>query len=121
ECYRRAETIVPQQALALVNSQLSIEQSRKLAQRISEELAQLRRMEDSSVRSSTQPTAENAPRTDESSVPQSSEEVTYVAALFQHVLCRPPSDEERTTCLAFLAEQSTRLADPKQLTPFPPG
>ena len=34
ECYRRIETIVPQQALALVNSPLAIEQSRRLAARL---------------------------------------------------------------------------------------
>ncbi len=34
ECYRRSETIVPQQALALSNSELSREQSRKIADQI---------------------------------------------------------------------------------------
>ena len=36
ECYRRSESIMPQQALALANSTLSIDQSRLLAQRLSE-------------------------------------------------------------------------------------
>lgn len=34
ECYRRKESIIPQQALALVNSPLAIEQSRRLARRL---------------------------------------------------------------------------------------
>src|SRR5215510_13933549 len=39
ECYRRTQTIVPQQALALTNSKLSNERSRALAQRLAEEFA----------------------------------------------------------------------------------
>ena len=34
ECYRREESIVPQQALSLVNSRLTLEQSRRLAARL---------------------------------------------------------------------------------------
>jgi hypothetical protein len=37
ECYRRGESIVPQQALALANSELSLNQSRGLAKRIAEQ------------------------------------------------------------------------------------
>ena len=39
ECYRRNESIVPQQALALYNSRLAWEQARLLAKRLSEEAA----------------------------------------------------------------------------------
>jgi hypothetical protein len=35
ECYRRAESVVPQQALALENSALAIEMAQKIARRIS--------------------------------------------------------------------------------------
>ncbi|MEX0702761.1 MAG: DUF1553 domain-containing protein, partial [Planctomycetales bacterium] len=85
ECYRRSETIVPQQALALVNSQLSIEQSRKLAQRIMEELAQR-------PGRSERPGRLAGP---DDSGESDATETAYVEALFQHVLCRPPNDEER--------------------------
>jgi len=34
ECYRRSESVVPQQALAMSNSQISIEQARLMAKRI---------------------------------------------------------------------------------------
>src|SRR5205085_1340826 len=37
ECYRRPESIVPQQALAMANSPLSLAQARVLAKRLSEE------------------------------------------------------------------------------------
>ena len=35
ECYRRDQSIVPQQALALTNSQLVLDASRKIAERLS--------------------------------------------------------------------------------------
>ncbi len=38
ECYRRNESVVPQQALALANSPLALEQSRLLARRLGEEV-----------------------------------------------------------------------------------
>src|SRR5262249_61561093 len=38
-CYRRSESVVPQQALALANSPLSFEQARRLAARPTEEVA----------------------------------------------------------------------------------
>src|SRR5262249_39531529 len=36
ECYRRSESVIPQQALAVANSPLSLTQSRLLARRLSE-------------------------------------------------------------------------------------
>lgn len=39
DCYRRVESIVPQQALALANSTLALEESRKLARQLSEQAA----------------------------------------------------------------------------------
>lgn len=44
ECYRRTQTIVPQQALALANSKLSNERSRALAQRLAGTLAETNEM-----------------------------------------------------------------------------
>src|SRR5690606_24870033 len=38
QCYRRSESIVPQQALALSNSELSIETASKIAERIAADL-----------------------------------------------------------------------------------
>jgi hypothetical protein len=39
ECYRRSESVIPQQALAVANSPLSLTQSRLLAKRLSESAA----------------------------------------------------------------------------------
>jgi hypothetical protein len=44
---------------------------------------------------------------------------TYVAAAFEQVLGRPPTEEERVRCERFLQEQATLVKDPGKLTPFP--
>ncbi len=94
ECYRRSETVVPQQALALVNSRLSIEQSRRLAQTLNKQAGH-------------QASPESQDR--------------FLELLFERVLCRPPTEKERSTCREFLAAQTKRLSDPKKLTTFASG
>jgi hypothetical protein len=94
DCYRRSETIVPQQALAMVNSPLSLAEARRLAAALAGEL-------------NTQATPES--------------QTAFVAAAFERVLCRPPSDEERQACLTFLTEQAGRFAEPAELAAFTSG
>jgi len=94
DCYRRSETVVPQQALAMVNSSLTLAQARRLAGAIAAEL-------------DTQATSESL--------------TAFIAAAFERILCREPSDEERATCLAFLNKQATRFADLKSLELFTSG
>jgi hypothetical protein len=91
DCYRRSETIVPQQALAMVNSSLALAQSRRLAGMLAKELNTVATRESNS---------------------------TFVATTFQRVLCRPPTNDEQAACLEFLDTQSKRLADPKSLASF---
>ncbi|HUY92299.1 MAG TPA: PSD1 and planctomycete cytochrome C domain-containing protein [Pirellulales bacterium] len=94
ECYRRDESIVPQQALALANSSLSFAQSRKLAGALSQQAG-------------AEPTAEaNA---------------AFIVAAFEQVLSRQPTDAERAACEKFLAEQARKFADPGKLTAFAAG
>jgi hypothetical protein len=93
ECYRRSESIIPQQALALSNSSLALGQSRLLARRLSQEIGM--EGDDSQRR--------------------------FVQSAFRQVLSRPPADEELRYCLRFLAEQADLLSDPSQLTTFPGG
>ena len=94
ECYRRDESIVPQQALALANSSLSFAQSRKLAGELSQHAG-------------AEPTAEaNA---------------AFIVAAFEQVLSRQPTDAERAACEKFLAEQAHKFADPANLTAFTAG
>jgi Protein of unknown function (DUF1553) len=94
DCYRRSETVVPQQALAMVNSSLTLAQARRLAGALAQELG-------------TQPNNESLAR--------------FIAAAFERILCREPSGEERVVCLEFLEQQSRLLANPKALAAFTAG
>lgn len=84
ECYRRAETIVPQQGLALANSKLVLSASRRLARRLGERLP-----------------IEGAQAAD------------FVQSAFETVLCRAPTNEELLECVHYLAEQE-RIGIPKE-------
>ncbi|HTM54162.1 MAG TPA: DUF1553 domain-containing protein [Pirellulales bacterium] len=92
DCYRRSETIVPQQALAMVNSSLTITQSRKLA---------------GILRDSLGAHAEN--------------DEMFVNAAFERLLCRPAKQDECKTALDFLVAQARELAAPDKLTRFTSG
>jgi hypothetical protein len=94
ECSRRSESVVPQQALAMANSSLTITQSRILAQALSTEVG-----------------AEPVPE----------KTAAFVDAAFEQILCRPATAEERAECQRFLVEQTARFADLKRLTPFTAG
>ncbi len=94
DCYRRSETVVPQQALAMVNSSLSLAQARRLAGILATDLK-------------TEPTPEG--------------EQAFIAAAFERILCRPATEEERSACLEFLGEQAARFAKPAELVAFTSG
>jgi hypothetical protein len=94
ECYRRSESIAPQQALALANSTLSLAQSRLMAKKLKDSLGDV--------------AADQAPR-------------RFVESAFVRTLCRQPTDDELQACLEFLTEQAAKLADPKSLTAFSSG
>lgn len=89
ECYERDESIVPQQALALANSSLSIAQSRTLAARLWK---------------------------DQEGRPEPEAARDFLTAAFETILGRLPTADERSTCGKFLEEQSALLADPAKLT-----
>jgi hypothetical protein len=93
-CYRRSESVAPQQALALANSSLSREQARLLATRLVQQLAR-------------EPSALN--------------EDKFVAAAFERVLGRLPAAKESAACRAFLSTQTRQLADRTRMTRFPTG
>jgi hypothetical protein len=88
-CYRRDESVMPQQALALANSPLSLGEARKLAGRLAAEVG--------------------------------SDNPEFVAAAFERIMGRPPTGEESSACLAYLAEQASKLAAASALTPFAEG
>ena len=93
ECYRRSESIAPQQALAMANSTLTLSQARVLAKKINESLQG----------SST----ENVER-------------EFVGER-SFILCRQPTDDEMKTCLEFLDQQAVALSDSTSLTAFSSG
>jgi hypothetical protein len=92
ECYRRSESIVPQQALALANSDVSVEQARHLSAQLSMASA-------------------SWPLTDEA----------FVSQAFEQMLGREPSSAEASECLQFLKTQSEKLKSADKLTPFSGG
>ncbi len=83
-CYRRKESVVPGQALALMNSGLAQDHARTVA-------AQLAKQKDSEA-------------------PVSDDEL--IAAGFEHVLTRVPRPDELARCRKFLELQRTFLAKP---------
>jgi hypothetical protein len=95
-CYRRTESIVPQQALALANSPLSLAQARRLAGLIARE----------------------APREPGAS---KCSDCAYVARAFERVLGRAPTAEESAECVRYITDATHRLSDRSRLASFPPG
>ena len=91
ECYARKESIVPQQALALANSKLTLTQARLLARHISDQIGS------------------NAGKAE------------FVVAAFEIVLGQLPSTQERAASEKFLSEQAELFRDAKKLTPFRSG
>ena len=78
DAYRRTESVVPQQALAMVNSRLVLDQGRLLARTLWEKL----------------PTTGDR-------------EGAFITALFEQVLTRKPTRDEGIACRAFLREQTS--------------
>ena len=94
ECYRRDQSVMPQQALALANSPLGLANARKLAATIT-------------ARVGDQPTAPAI--------------TAFVTEAFEQLLSRPPTADERAACEAFLTKQTATLSDPSKLSPFTSG
>jgi hypothetical protein len=94
ECYRRSESIAPQQALAMANSTLTLAQSRVLAKKLADQVGDLS-------------TADSSRR--------------FISEAFVTILCRQPSAEESAACESFLRNQAATLANAKSLTAFSAG
>lgn len=80
DCYRRSETLVPQQALAMMNSELTLNVSRTLARRL------------------LSLTDRNAP------LP--SQRKQLIVSAFEQILNRAPRPTEEQLCVEFLARQT---------------
>ena len=83
ECYRRTRSVIPQQALALTNSDLIHEQSSQLAARLWSDLP----------------------------AEEQSDSRPFVVSAFETILSRRPNDQEEEVCSRFLDRQSDLLAD----------
>jgi hypothetical protein len=81
DCYKRTETVIPQQALALANSELSVRCGRKLADKLWESVC--KEVPESQARRSA-----------------------FVTAAFEQVLTRSPSPEVSATCVRFMTKQA---------------
>ncbi len=99
ECYRRRESITPQQALALSNSPLALDRSRHLARRLIADIA------------------------DRLGAPTDSSRTThttdFITSAFETVLGRRPGPHELAACRTFLARHARLLGQPGTLTAFP--
>jgi hypothetical protein len=93
ECYRRQSSVVPQQALALMNSGLALDAARHLAQQLTSTVTQ----------------TESA-NTDPS----------FIRLAFETILSRPPTEQEITACLQFLSELPQQLQTADDLFPAGP-
>jgi hypothetical protein len=94
ECYRRSESVVPQQALALANSDVTLNESRLLARKLSDLAAK-----------------EKGRAPDQA----------FVLIAYEQILGRAPSTAELTECRDFLRMQAELLHTPAKLTPISGG
>jgi hypothetical protein len=93
-CYRRTDSVMPQQALALANSSLCLEEARRLAGILEKDLA---------------------------SLPGQAHDVAFITAAFERVLGRSPTRDETTACEEYLRAGSKQFASLSGLTPFSSG
>lgn len=84
ECYRRQDSVVPHQSLAMMNSALAIDQSRRLAGRLSEAVGS---GDDESGRSA------------------------FISAAWESILSRKPTFEELQACQAFLEQSVASISE----------
>lgn len=84
ECYRRQDSVVPHQSLAMMNSALAIDQSRRLAGRLSEIIG---------------------PGDDESA------RAAFISVAWESILNRKPTWEELQACQGFLEQSVASVSD----------
>ncbi|QDU02210.1 Planctomycete cytochrome C [Gimesia chilikensis] len=92
DCYRRQTTVRPQQALALTNSQLALNQGRRIAARLWSEQAQL------------------------TGKSPSEQELDFIRSTFELILARAPNQREQSAALRFLEQQQRLFQKTTQAT-----
>ncbi len=91
-CYRRKESVIPQQALAVMNSALAQDHSRLIAETLSKAVG----------------AADDEPTRDR-----------FIANAFEHLLTRSPTSQEVERCRRFLREHQQLLASAVTKTTYP--
>jgi hypothetical protein len=91
ECYRRQESVMPQQSLALSNSALCLSQSRRLARMLSAEVG-----------------------SDDTTVCDGA----FISVAFEQILSRKPASREIEACQRFLARDTALIRDGMAKSPF---
>jgi len=99
DCYRRTRSIVPQQALALTNSDLVHQMAGFVAAAVWAEVA-------------TAPASSSSPQ---APVPEQTDR--FIHAAFEKLLARAPTNAELTACREFLTQQVTLLTEAKTASP----
>lgn len=97
ECYRRSPSVIPQQALALANSTLALDQAREIAAKI---LRNATDQEDAGQAGGKRPLKPSE---------------WFVRRAFQVLLSRECTQSELDTCIEFLEQQELMLTDKKAL------
>jgi len=93
ECFRRPESVVPHQALVMANGAMALDHSRLITAKV----------------------VVLAGGSPQGNSPVAVDDERFITAAWEHVLARVPTEQERQACLAFLANQTKLLADPKAL------
>jgi hypothetical protein len=101
ECFRRGESVMPQQALVLVNGPLCLQQSRRIARKLTETIG----MPDTAT---SNPALLDKPAV----APDSELNEAFIVAAFEHLLARQPTDAERQRCAKFLTDEAARELAP---------
>ena len=102
DCYRRTTSVVPQQALAMVNNELTLALAHRLADRLWAEVG---------VSLSADRDRERDP----------GPEAAFVTAAFEQVLARPPSAGESALAAEFLDRQARLLGGARWAPSSAPG
>jgi hypothetical protein len=134
DCYRRAETLAPQQALAAANSPMVRASSRFLAERLWTAVSDVSGSNPAEAhvvagpdnpafpRSAQTPSVDTTVDTSvQTTSVESTVDTTFVIQAFETILNRSPTAEELTECRRFLSEQTARLAKGAELTSFATG
>ncbi|MCA9048982.1 MAG: DUF1553 domain-containing protein, partial [Planctomycetaceae bacterium] len=107
ECYRRSESIVPQQALALANSEMSLSMAEPIAARIAARIAAARPGHVSPAGVSptdVRTTDDGDSQSQNSATDAAADRRQFVTEAFVVILGRYPDEEELTECLTFCNE-----------------